>query len=125
MENRLFGLAHPSRRLALTSPMTPPNAPPPEIGSQPPALSRRKLALALSDEARWVLLAELADGEGRMVKDLARKIGKDSSATSKHLKVLRMAGILRMRNRLHQLVERFRPAPGTREIDFGHCVMRF
>jgi len=105
--------------------MTSPNVPSPETGSQPPALSRRKLVLALSDEARWVLLAELADGEGRMVKDLARKIGKDSSATSKHLKLLRMAGILRMRNRLHQLVERFRPAPGTREIDFGHCVMRF
>ena len=70
------------------------------------------------------MLAELADGEGRMVNDLARRVGKTSNATSKHLKALRVAGIVRMRNRCHQLVERFRPAPGTREIDFGHCVVR-
>jgi DNA-binding transcriptional ArsR family regulator len=111
--------------LVFTSAMTASHDPQPETGQQPRALSRRKLVLAISDEARWVLLAELADGEGRMVNDLARKIGKTSSATSKHLKVLRMAGILRLRNRLHQLLERFRPAPGTREIDLGHCVVRF
>jgi DNA-binding transcriptional ArsR family regulator len=64
---------------------------------------------ALSDEARWQLLVELADGEPRAVGDLAPRVGKSISATSKHLKALRIAGIVRVRSRLHQLVERYRP----------------
>ena len=90
----------------------------------PRPMSRRMVVYALSDEARWQLLAELADGEPRAVGDLAPRVGKSISATSKHLKALRVAGIVRVRSRLHQLVERYRPAPGTREIDFGHCVIR-
>ena len=105
--------------------MSAPKKAAPETSSGPSAISRRKLALVLSDEARWTLLAELSDGEGRMVNDLSRKIGKAQSATSKHLKVMRKAGVVQLRNRLHQLVERYRPAAGTREIDFGHCVVRF
>ena len=105
--------------------MLPSEIPKSATSDAPRPISRRKLVYAFSDEARWELLALLSDGEGRMVNDLAKRIGKTSSATSKHLKALRSAGIVRMRNRCHQLVERFRPAPGTREIDFGHCVIRF
>jgi DNA-binding transcriptional ArsR family regulator len=87
-------------------------------------LSRATVAYILSDEARWDILAELASGEGRMVIDLSDRIGRSPNSTTKHLKVLRDVGIVMSRYRLHFLVERFRPAPGVHEIDFGHCVIR-
>jgi predicted transcriptional regulator len=88
------------------------------------ALSLETLVFALSDQARWRLLAELASGEGRMIMELARRIGRSTNATTKHLQALTKAGILIKRNRLYQLAESFRPAAGSREIDLGACVIR-
>jgi hypothetical protein len=95
----------------------------PNVQNQSP-LSLDTIVFALSDTARWRLLAELASGEGRMIIDLARRIGRSSNSTTKHLQVLLKAGILIKRSRLYHLAEGFRPAPGSREIDFGSCVIR-
>ena len=40
------------------------------------------LVYALNDVARLDLLAELSSGEPRMVKDLAKRIGKTPGSTS-------------------------------------------
>jgi len=82
------------------------------------------LVYALNDVARLDLLAELSSGEPRMVKDLAKRIGKTPGSTSKHLIALTKAGIVKNHNRCYQLAEHYRPAPGTREIDLGQCVLR-
>ena len=104
--------------------MIPAEVPQSTPNDPPRPIPRSKLVYALADEARWELLEILSDGEGHMIKDLARQIGKSTSATSKQLKALRYAGIVQTHNRLHRLVAGFRPAPGTREIDFGHCIVR-
>jgi hypothetical protein len=88
------------------------------------SLSLATVALILSDTARWKLLNELSSGEGRMVVDLATCIGRSDNSAGKHLQVLMRTGIVIRRNRLYQLANRFRPAPGSREIDFGVCVVR-
>ena len=92
--------------------------------SEQAGVNRAALIFAISAVERWNLLRELASGEGRMVNDLARRIGRSQNATTKHLQVLAKAGIVRKKYRLHELVERFRPAPGSLEIDFGYCVLR-
>ena len=53
------------------------------------------LVYALNDEVRSDLLAELCSGKGRMVNDLARRVGKTPNATSKYLKALITAGIVK------------------------------
>ena len=78
---------------------------------------------ALSEPHRRVLLEVLASGE-RTVTDLMAEVGLSQSATSKHLKVLREAGLVEVRGdgqrryyRLHgaalaevdRWVARFRP----------------
>lgn len=90
-----------------------------------PSLSLEGIILLLSDRARWLILQAMADGEPRMINELAAEVGKTPAAVSKHIGVMRQLGIVRITRRAHQLVEAFRPAPGKSEIDFGFCVVRF
>jgi DNA-binding transcriptional ArsR family regulator len=81
---------------------------------------------AISDMTRWQVLSELATGEPVMVTELAKKFGSSVPSMSKHLGALRSVGIVRpWRGRLYTLVDALRPQPGKREIDFGHCLLRF
>ena len=81
---------------------------------------------AISDVTRWKVLSELSKGEPVMVTELAKKFGCSVPSMSKHLGALKSVGIVRpWRGRLYTLADAFRPVPGKREIDFGHCLLRF
>ena len=56
---------------------------------------------------------------------LARAGGEKADLVSKHLRLMRSAGIVVLgKNGFHRLADRFKPAAGVREIDFGHCIIR-
>ena len=99
--------------------------PTPQTKPSIPVLPRERLMSALSNEARLIILNELCNGEPLGVVDFAPKTGLTLPATSKHCAVLAALGIIvRGRGNLYRLAPAFQPAPGTRTIDFGHCLLR-
>jgi DNA-binding transcriptional ArsR family regulator len=79
----------------------------------------------LGDISRWRILSELSAGEPLMVIELAERIGRSSDATSKHLAVLRKAGlVVSGRGQLYQIPKQYLPTPGQRIIDYGCCLLR-
>lgn len=117
-----------------------PTAPPPGTPSNPPVgvppsggpaapvqlLPLQHLAAVLGKPARWLILQELVKGEPLPVTILAQRIGQTPDATSKHLAVMRRAGVvLTGYGRLYALTPPFRPAPGTRTIPLGPCTLNF
>ena len=83
------------------------------------------LLRAVSDPMRWRILAELSAGEPLMVLEIAERLGRSADLVSKHLAVLRAAGMVETgRGRLYQIAKPYQPAPGERVLDFGHCVLR-
>jgi len=84
-----------------------------------------KLLNVISHSARWKILRALCAGEGMTVTQLADDLGLSVDMSSKHLKVLKDAGLVeRKRNRLYALNAVYQPAPGEPLLDFGHCVLR-
>ena len=73
---------------------------------------------------RWAILRELATGDALMVVEIAQKIGKPATLISKHLAVLRNAGMVAIKQRLHYIPPQYLPEPGKRVVDFGHCLLR-
>src|ERR1043166_8563948 len=66
------------------------------------------LALGLGNLLRWQILRELAAGEPLMVLELAERLNQSADVISKHLAVLRGAGLVaQARNRLYQIPPRF------------------
>lgn len=102
---------------------TPPR---PATNSIPAAtLPRGPLLQAIGDETRWQILLELAAGEPRMVKEIARTIGRSDTVAAKHLAVLRNAGITQIvRGRLQQLRPQFILDAEGRILDFGYLQLR-
>ena len=95
-----------------------PHPPPPR--SVPAALSR-----VLGDPRRWAILRELAKGEPLPIYLLASIIRISESSTSKHMAVIRNAGVaISGLGNLYTLAPAYRADPETQEIDFGHCVVR-
>lgn len=96
---------------------------PPTPGGTP--LPLESLASALADPLRWRILADLSRGEPRMVLEIARRFDRPPSTISKHMGVLRRAGIVVSGSGgLYRIADRFRGAPGQREIDLGVCLLR-
>src|SRR4029453_12797614 len=60
--------------------------------STPPPLSLQSVILLLYDRARWLIIEALANGEPRMINELAKHVGKSPAATSKHVGLLRQFG---------------------------------
>ncbi len=89
-----------------------------------PGLPLTPLAQGLGDRLRWAILRELATGDSLMVVEIAQKIGKSATLISKHLGVLRKAGMVAIKQRLHFIPRQFLVEPGRRIVDFGHCVLR-
>lgn len=88
-----------------------------------PALA--PLLAAIGDPVRWRILSELSAGEPLMVVEIAERIGRDAGLVSKHLAVLRKAGlVVSGRARLYQIPLQFLPSPGQRVVDYGHCLLR-
>jgi DNA-binding transcriptional ArsR family regulator len=83
------------------------------------------LTKAIGAPLRWAILAELASGEPRMVKEIALKLKKSPTLISKHMAVLRAAGAVEIgRAGVYQIPKHFVVAPDKRHVDFGHCLLR-
>lgn len=74
-----------------------------------------KLFEALSDDTRLALLDELAGGE-RTAGELAELFPMTRPAVSRHLRVLREAGLVTARQEAQRRIYRIEPGP-LREID--------
>lgn len=120
----IFGrarVAGPLQEIYMMHALTKPKSSPENI----PHLAVTPLVTAVGDPLRWAILAELADGEPLMVKEIAQRLGRKPSIVSKHLAVLRAAGaVVQGRGRLYQIPPHFRIAPDQRHVDFGHCLLR-
>lgn len=104
----------------MNTPPVPPNTLP-----TPPWPRLASLLHAIGDPVRWRILDELSAGEPLMVVEMAGRLGRSADLVSKHLAVLREAGLVETgRGRLYQIAKPYRPAPGERLLDFGHCVLR-
>ena len=100
------------------------NTTPPTTNSTMPVPDRRKLISALGNPIRWDMLQELSIGEPLMVSELAQRVGCSLSLASKHMQVLLKAGLVLHRRRLYQIPPQHLPQPGTRVVDYGHCLLR-
>ena len=89
-----------------------------------PELDRDAVAYVLGDRTRWKILAELSSGEPRMVKELAKLLGRSSSVVSRHMEALAYADMAVRERRLWRVPARF-VVPGKRQLDYGHCLLRF
>ena len=98
---------------------------PSTASSKTSPVSIEDLARALGDVTRWRLLWELGQGEPLPVLELARRVGRSPTLTSKHMGILRKAGlVLAGYGRLYQLAPAIRPQPGSRLADLGHCLLK-
>ena len=97
----------------------------PAAGSAPVAPALTPLLAAIGDPVRWRILSELSAGEPLMVIEIAERIKRDAGLVSKHLAVLRQAGlVVAGRARLYQIPKQYLHAPGQRLADYGHCLLR-
>jgi predicted transcriptional regulator len=97
-----------------------------EIPAAIQPLPNRALVLAaIANESRWIILKELAKGEPRMTKELARLIGTSPDATAKQMILLRRAGLVeQVYGKLYTIPKKYLPQPGQPVVDFGHCLLR-
>lgn len=82
------------------------------------------LVQALGAPVRCAILGALSDGEPRMVNEIAKLVGHKPGLISKHLAVLRGAGLVVMNRRLYQVPAQHIADAGKRHLDFGHCLLR-
>ena len=81
-------------------------------------MARAQVMKALAHHSRLMMVEELSRGE-RCVCDLQTLIGHDISTVSKHLSILKNAGILEDEKRGKQVFYRLR-VPCV--LNFFHCV---
>ena len=106
-------------------PMTP-SAAPPAATSQQPSVPVEALARAFADPSRWRILWQIGQGTPLPVYELARRLGLSQSLASKHVGVLRKAGlIVTGLGGLYQLAPALRPPPGSQTADLGVCTLHF
>ena len=104
---------------------TPTNPVPPATTANPPQIPVEALATALADAWRWRILWEIGRGEPLPVGELARRLGRSPSVTSKHVGVLRKAGlIVAGLGGLYRLAPAWCPTPGSQTADLGCCLLR-
>ena len=90
-----------------------------------PVLSRAQVVSLLGNTGRWIALRELCKEPALPVHELGRRMGLTPDAASKHVTLMLQLGVVTsVYGRLYSLAPAFRPAPGTLEIDFGHCLVR-
>jgi DNA-binding transcriptional ArsR family regulator len=89
------------------------------------AVKLKHLASVLHQPVRWRILKELAKGEALPVWVLAGLARSTPPKVSKHMAVLRKAGLVTVGyGRLYKLSPNLKPeADGTR-LDLGHCVLK-
>ena len=90
----------------------------------PPLMPFETLVQTLGAPVRCAILGALSDGEARMVNEIAKIVGQKPGLVSKHLAVLRGAGLVVMNRRLYQVPAAYIAVAGKRHLDFGHCLLR-
>jgi DNA-binding transcriptional ArsR family regulator len=83
-----------------------------------------QLVETIGAPVRCAILGALSDGEFRMVNEIAQMIGQKPGLVSKHLAVLRGAGLVVVKRRLYQVPAAYIADAGKRHLDFGHCLLR-
>ena len=82
-----------------------------------PVVTARFFA-ALGNEPRWEMVRKLADGRAMSATHMAKALKRDADMVSKHLRVLRRAGVVRSqrgddeRMKLFYIPAENRPEPG-------------
>jgi DNA-binding transcriptional ArsR family regulator len=82
---------------------------------------------ALGNPVRWQIVLRLAGGQALAATSVAQEFGRDFDGISKHLRLLRAAGILASRRgddrrvELYFIPEVFLKNPG--QLDLGSCVI--
>jgi DNA-binding transcriptional ArsR family regulator len=92
--------------------------------TNPPLMPFDRLVETLGAPVRCAILGALSDGEARMVNEIAKMIGQKPGLVSKHLAVLRWAGLVVVNRRLYQVPAAYIADAGKRHLDFGHCLLR-
>ena len=93
--------------------------------SSKPSLPLPNVLSAICSPTRWAILRELAGGDQVAVVELAERLGETATGISKHMAVLRNAGVVNVgRNRLYSLSPACKADEEQRIIDFGWCVLR-
>jgi DNA-binding transcriptional ArsR family regulator len=83
------------------------------------------LATILHDPVRWRILKELAKGEALPVIELAMRARTKATKVSKHMAVLRKAGLVTtIYGRLYKLSPVLQPDLAAQRLDLGHCVLK-
>lgn len=96
---------------------------PPEVKAAEARLE--SIGSALSDATRWRILMELAKGAALPVGELARRTGRSSDKISKHMALLRKAGLVeKAYTTCYQLPVALRPTPGATTLDLGPCLLK-
>ena len=92
-------------------------------------LDQEKVLAALGNRLRWQMFRQLADGSPLHAAQVAKDFGREFDGISKHLRILRRAGLLRSRpaaadRRVTEyfVQQEFRRIAG--EIDLGFCLLR-
>lgn len=99
--------------------------PEPPSTAAAPTLRLETVLICISSTTRWEMLRELADGGSLMVSELARRTGWAARVISKHLALLRKAGIIiNPRGRLFEIAPQFVADKSQRLLDFGWCTLR-
>lgn len=83
-----------------------------------PAVTARLFA-ALGNEQRWEMVRKLADGRAMSATHMAKALKRDADMVSKHLRILRRAGVVRSQRGKDERMKLFyipvenRPEPGV------------
>jgi DNA-binding transcriptional ArsR family regulator len=90
-----------------------------------PTLPLPTVLSIISSPARWRILRELASGDQLMVTEVAERTRQSKDVTSKHIAILRTAGVVTQgRNRLYQIAPQFLADKTERLVDLGYCLLR-
>ena len=96
------------------------------VPNKPAGLPLKIVVMVLHEPARWRLLRELIKGEALPVGELARRIGMKAPLVSKHMNVLRRAGLaMHTYGQLYRLSPRLKPEADGQRLDLGPCVLKF
>jgi DNA-binding transcriptional ArsR family regulator len=113
-----------------TQPSAPVAGPPASAGTVKPAktIHPAKAFAALGNPLRWEILKMLAEGRGLSASQVAARVKRDFDGVSKHLRLMREAGVLTSmrgedrRLELYHIPESILRADGV--VDLGFCAIR-
>ena len=96
------------------------------ISKQPntPLMPFKQFVETIGAPVRCDILGALSDGEARMVNEIAKIIGQKPGLVSKHLAVLRSAGMVVLNRRLYQVPAAYVADAEKRHLDYGHGLLR-